>query len=91
MDWDSVSFVMSGKLRFRILIELKNSHKTPSDLATLFKVPISHISKTIKELEEKDLVKCLTPERRKMKLYMITKKGIEILNEINKITSKTSK
>jgi len=85
MDWNSISFVMSGKLRFRILIELKNSQKTPSNLASSLKVPRSHISKTLKELEDRDLIVCLTPERRKMKFYTITNKGKKILNEISKL------
>jgi DNA-binding MarR family transcriptional regulator len=88
MDWDSVSFVMSGKLRFRVLVELKDSQKTPSDLKENIGSPISHISKTLKELESEGLAECLTPERRKMKFFRITNKGIEILDEINKLTSK---
>lgn len=87
MDWNTVSFVMSGKPRIRILIELKNGQKTPSELAGILKIPRSHVSKTIKELEEKDLIKCLTPERRKMKLYTISDQGKEILSNISSITS----
>ncbi len=87
MDWNSVSFVMSGKLRIRILIELKNGQKTPSELAATLKIPRSHVSKTIKELEEKELIKCLTPDRRKMKFYIISDTGKEVLSHINNITS----
>ncbi len=87
MDWDVVSFVMSGELRFRILIELKNVQKTPSDLKETLKVPISHISKTLKELKDNEVVECLTPERRKTKFYAITEKGTGILDEISRVTS----
>lgn len=87
MDWNSVSFVMSGKLRIRILIELKNGQKTPSELAAILKIPRSHVSKTIKELEEKELIKCLTPDRRKMKFYTISSTGKEILSYISNVTS----
>lgn len=87
MDWNSVSFVMSGKPRIRMLIELKNGQKTPSELAAIIKIPRSHVSKTIKELEEKELIKCLTPDRRKMKFYMISDNGREILSYISNVTS----
>lgn len=87
MDWDAVSFVMSGELRFRVLIELKDMKKTPSDLKETLKVPISHVSKTLKELKDNELVECLTPERRKSKFYSITPKGTKILDEISKVTS----
>jgi len=87
MEWETVSFVMSGKLRFRILVELKESQKTPSDLKDIIKVPISHISKTLTELEKWELVECLTPERRKTKFFTTTDKGKNILSEISRITS----
>jgi len=87
MEWETVSFVMSGKLRFRVLVELKGSQKTPSDLKDIIKVPMSHISKTLTELGKMDLVECLTPERRKTKFFTTTDKGKKILNEINRITS----
>ncbi|MBI5253751.1 MAG: hypothetical protein HY930_05075 [Euryarchaeota archaeon] len=89
MDWDTVSFVMSGNLRFRTLVELKGAQKTPSDLREVFGCPISHVSKTLKELEGRNLIKCLTPERRKIKFFTITDGGKKILDEINKVTSKT--
>ncbi len=87
MDWNTVSFVMSGKPRIRIMIELKNGQKTPSELAAILKIPRSHVSKTIKELEEKDLIKCLTPDRRKTKFYTISDQGKEILSYISSLTS----
>ena len=63
MDWNLVSFVTSGKTRFQILIELNKKETIPSELANIIGVPISHISMSIKELEDKNLIKCLTPER----------------------------
>jgi DNA-binding MarR family transcriptional regulator len=86
MKWDAVSFVMSSKMRFRVLILLNKSHKTPSELKLEIGTQISNISKTLKELEKAGLIKCLTPERRKAKFYGITEDGIRILDEINKIT-----
>jgi len=84
MDWNLVSFVTSSRLRFKILIELNKSKKTPSELSRIIKSPISHISSTMKELEEKNLIKCLTPERRKNKFYEITEFGKELLEFISK-------
>ena len=86
MDWDDISYVMSGKLRFKILVLLKNSQKTPSDLKSDIGTHFSNISKTLKELENYELIKCLTPDRKKMKFYSLTEKGNNIINEINKMT-----
>jgi len=84
MDWNLVSFVTSSKVRFKILIELNKGKKTPSELANIIKNPISHVSSTTKELEDKNLIKCLTPERRKGKFYVITDVGKDLLDFISK-------
>jgi DNA-binding MarR family transcriptional regulator len=88
MEWDLISFITSGSLRFKILAELLNKTYTPSQLSTKLKIPISHISSTLKELSEKSLIECLTPDRRRNKFFQITKKGEKLLDEINKITKK---
>ena len=42
----------------------------------------------MKELEDKELIKCLTPERRKNKFYEITEFGKELLDFISKETKR---
>lgn len=86
VDWNTVSFVISGKLRFRILVELKDNESTPTDLSSVTNAPISHISKALKELEELNLITCLTPDRRKTKFYSITDTGKKVLEKINQLT-----
>lgn len=83
-----MSYVMSGKLRFRVLTELRKKNRTPTELSKLVSSPISHISTTLKELENKELIECLTSERRKNKFFRITKKGEDVLEDINKETKK---
>lgn len=85
-DWDLISFVKASDKRFRILLMLKSSVNTPSDVSTKLSVPISHVSSTLSELVGNKLVVCLTPERRKTKLYKTTDKGVQILSKIDEIT-----
>ena len=85
-DWDLISFVKSSDKRLRILLLLKNSVFTPSDISTNLSIPISHVSSTLSELMENKIVICLTPERRKTKLFKITDKGIKVLSKIDEIT-----
>ncbi|MCX9081713.1 MAG: ArsR family transcriptional regulator [Candidatus Methanoperedens sp.] len=85
-DWDLISFVKSSDKRLRILLLLKNSVFTPSDISTNLSIPISHVSSTLSELMENRIVICLTPERRKTKLFKITDKGIKVLSKIDEIT-----
>ncbi|VVB87335.1 Winged helix-turn-helix [uncultured archaeon] len=85
-DWDLISFVKSSDKRLRILYLLKNSVFTPSDISTNLSIPISHVSSTLSELMENKIVTCLTPERRKTKLFKITEKGLKVLSKIDEIT-----
>ena len=88
MDWDLMSYVMSGKLRFRILTELRKENKIPTELAKTINSPISRISTTLKELEGKGLIECLTSERRKNKFFRITEKGESVLGDIGREINK---
>jgi len=84
MSWELVSFVLSSKLRFRVLVELNKGKMTPSDLARITKSHLSNVSATIKELERKNLIRCLTPGRRKKKFYEITEFGRNLLDFISR-------
>ena len=85
-NWELISFVMASEARFKILLSLKENVQTPTDLRKAFNIPISRVSAVLKELSEKGLVKNLTPERRKSKIYSITELGKEVLSEIHNLT-----
>jgi len=87
-DWDAVSFVLASKPRFQILLELREKKCTPSELTEKIGVSDARTSTVLKELEEQKLIKCLTPDRRKSKIFTITEKGDEILEEVHELTSK---
>jgi len=88
LDWETISYVFSSELRLKTLLKLNKSKYTPKQLSISLKQPISHISKALKELTTKGLVECLTPNRKKARLYSITKQGIQVLDEINKLTKR---
>lgn len=84
-NWDLISFVKSSNKRFQILSLLNDAVSTPSDISKKLDIPISHVSSTLSELSERDLIVCLTPERRKTKLFETTKTGKSILLKIEDI------
>jgi|TARA_Y100000310_G_scaffold339521_1_gene432441 DNA-binding MarR family transcriptional regulator len=47
----------------------------------------SHVSRTLKELRKKKLIKCMNPKDRNFKFYKITNLGKKVLEEILKIKS----
>ena len=67
-DWEKLAFIRASKYRKQILDALSEP-KTPTELAQITGQNISHISRTLKELRSKRLVKCLTPNLRKGRLY----------------------
>ncbi|NPA75551.1 MAG: winged helix-turn-helix transcriptional regulator [Euryarchaeota archaeon] len=85
-DWNAVSYVISSELRLKILIHLSKDASTPSSLARALNEPISRISTALKELSELGAVVCLTPERKKGRLYRATDKGIKIIGIIHSMT-----
>ena len=90
MDWEVISFVLSSDLRFKVLLHLNAREATPSQLAGALGSPISHVSKALHELTDHELVKCLTPTRKKTRFYGITDSGKSVLTEVHRVTGRRS-
>jgi len=82
--YDLVSFVSRGKVRRKVLSNL-DKPLTPTQLSEKIKTHRSTTSRTLLELEEKALVKCITPNENMGRLYEITKQGKKIIGEIIKV------
>ena len=82
--WEDVSFILSSSYRTKILKNL-NVPKTPSKLSKELIINKTHISRGLSELEEKKMIKCLTPDVRKGKIYVISDYGKEVLESVGKI------
>lgn len=87
-DWNLVSYVMASEPRFQIMIYLRGKVSTPTELTQKMDVPISRTSAVLKELQDRDLVQCLTPNRRKSKYFELTEKGEKVLKNIHELTAK---
>jgi predicted transcriptional regulator len=82
--WELLSF-MQGKVRKQVLEALEKGPKTPSNLAESSQEHLSHISRALKELTERGLVDCMTPELFKNKIFQITDKGRVVLRELERM------
>jgi DNA-binding MarR family transcriptional regulator len=80
--YDLISFVSRGKIRTKILFNL-DKPLTPTLLSEKIKTHRSTTSRTLLELEKKELVKCITPNENMGRFYEITKLGKKILEKIN--------
>ncbi|MDR0912286.1 MAG: ArsR family transcriptional regulator [Methanobrevibacter sp.] len=87
MDKKTVDLIVYIKLsehRKDTLKLLSEELLFPSEIGKRLKMSPANISRTLKGLEEKGLVKCLNPERKVGRLYQTTELGNKILNNIKK-------
>ena len=80
-NWDAYGYVISSKHRIQAL-QLLQKPFTPSQLAHRLKLSLAHSSKIIIELADKGLVECKNPTAKKGRVYIMTNKGKEILEQI---------
>lgn len=80
-----ISFVARGKRRLEILELLKENERSQAELMKKTEMYKGHTSRTLKELSDKKLIKCLNSEDRVFRFYKITKKGKDILAEAKKL------
>lgn len=70
----------------RRLIVLKMMHEKrlikASDIADNTDRSLQNISYAIRELEKQGLIKCLTPEKHTWKKFILTEKGIEVIEKL---------
>ena len=77
---EELSFVKASSYRKKVLESIEEYPKTPTQIADKLKIHRNNISNTLKELKQYGLVECINPEVRKGRLYRLTDKGSEILN-----------
>lgn len=77
--WELRGKVISSEYRKKVLMKLNEKVMMPNELRKNLDIKMSHISRTLKEIENMGLITCLTPELRKGKQYTITKQGKEVL------------
>ena len=82
---DLLKWVISVDRRF-VLIETMKRHTVvrASDIAHETCRSTQNISRALKELQEKGLIECLTPEKTTWKKYVLTDLGKEISDKLEK-------
>ncbi|HIG97669.1 MAG TPA: ArsR family transcriptional regulator [Candidatus Aenigmarchaeota archaeon] len=82
MKWDNYGFVVASRVRKEILNALEIQPYLPSELTKKLSLDKSQVTRSLHELEKIKLIKCLTPNNRKGKVYTITQEGKIILEKI---------
>lgn len=83
MEWEKIGLVKASQHRQSILRILANGSATPKEIAVGLRIHFSQVTRSLREMQERNIVQCLTPKLRKGRIYAITKEGKEILKKIN--------
>ena len=78
-----ISYVQISKYRTKVMKSLDGEVKIPTDIANDSEIRTNHISKVLSELKAHELVECINPEVRKGRLYRLTEKGCNVIENIN--------
>lgn len=82
-DWLNYGNIVASSHRKTILVGLKRKPATPKELSGIADLPMSHVSKALKELMSYGLVVCLTPRLRKGRVFGLTPTGKQIAQQID--------
>lgn len=82
VDWTKYGFVIASGYRKNIVLSIGKGPKTPKQISVETKIRLNHVSTIIGVLEEKGIVRCLTPDLSKGKIFDLTDDGRKILKQI---------
>jgi len=84
MDWKKCAWLRRGKRRLETLktFDKVSTPITIKDVMVKSRIAISQASATVAELEKAGLVKCLNPEDKIGKLYVISDEGKKIITAL---------
>ncbi|WP_178915277.1 ArsR family transcriptional regulator [Natronomonas gomsonensis] len=82
-EWDEIGYVISSKYRVAVLRQLASEPSTPTTIAEESGLGITHISRALRRLREREMVELLVPEaRQKGRLYALTELGEAVWKRI---------
>ncbi len=86
MDLDELSkWILSVDRRVLVMKEIhENELIRTSDIAEKTGRSLQNISRAVRELEERGLIECLTPEKHTWKRYILTEKGVQLFEKFKK-------
>ncbi|MWV65461.1 helix-turn-helix domain-containing protein [Halorubrum sp. JWXQ-INN 858] len=82
-DWDAIGYVISSKYRIAVCERLEGGPSTPTEIADRKGMSITHVSRALRNLEERSLVELLVPDdQRKQRIYDLTERGSGVWGDI---------
>jgi len=86
VDYDEVSFVIRSDTRTTVIEQLARREQTPSGIEAVSKYDVTHVSRALQELRDRDLVELLVSEDvQKGRIYGLTDSGESVAEYANEI------
>lgn len=84
MEWDTSAFIIRSNYRKKVFLELSKPQR-PSQIAKTLDLRLTHVTRALRELKQKNLVKCLNPKESFGRFYELTSKGENVLKEVKNL------
>lgn len=78
VNWKKYGYVIASTYRQKVVLALRESERTPKQIAERTRLHPSHVSHVLADLLERELAICLTPNLRRGRIYALTQEGKEI-------------
>lgn len=87
VDWDALSFVAASDYRCAVVAALDvGGPAIPTTIGQRTDLELTHVSRTLSELRERDIVKLLVPEERsKGRVYGLTDAGATLAEQTDEV------
>lgn len=85
MEWDTSAFIIRSSYRKKVFLELSKPQR-PSQIAKTLDLRLTHVTRALRELKQKNIVKCLNPKESFGRFYELTSKGENILKEVKNLS-----
>lgn len=83
--WDIYSKIISSRYRLKIFVLLSRKSLSPKQISKMTNISMSHVSRTLKELKDLNLIDCLTSaDVKKGKIFCINDYGLPYIKEIHR-------
>jgi predicted transcriptional regulator len=73
------AFIKVSPFRLKVLKTLENESKTPTQISKDVGTRVFYVSRILRELKDRDIVKCINEDKRKFRFYQLTDRGQELL------------
>lgn len=79
---EEINYIKRSQYRLRVIKSLEDDVKIPSEIAKDAEIFQNHISNTLSQLKEHNLIECINPEAKRGRLYRLTEYGERIVKEL---------